>query len=211
MGRQVMVMRSMMIFLLAGFLMNAQQTYTVHFKFTLRNGHKQVEYREFCGEFQILNDEDKRDVTPCENKNIRVKDFYKSKTRTFNAGGQVMYEDLVRKFIHGQDTMLLVLQTDLGKILNYEVEDLEVRPGRYSLKDGIGGKIDFDKAEENYYNYILRRFKSLGELTDNYETSYYYKELNRLRDLYLVPLDDYDEKTIDQLRSYRKKLKRKSK
>ncbi|QHT65450.1 hypothetical protein GXP67_01545 [Rhodocytophaga rosea] len=197
------LLRFALILIISNFLSsvsNGQPSYVVGFQFRLfdNNGHI-VEYENFCKNFKMLGELNRDDQTSCTNSNIPKEHTYNDKTKFYDGSGVVVYNDLLRKFIHRNDTMTLILKTDLGISKPYRIDSLVMKSGIYLITDHNLKSIDFKKAEVDYYNYLLEYVLSIKNQISNYENSGAYIELNRLRKRYGFSLQDYTEKRIGDI------------
>lgn len=179
----------------------AQPSSGIGFHFRLF-GHKgkPVGLNEFCRSYQMLGEGFRNDQTSCTNEYISAKNFYNDRTGFFNGDGSVVYGDLVRTFVYKTDTMTLILETNGGRRTSYTIDSLIIKPGKYYLTERYSKIIDFDLAEVAYYNFTLDHVNRLKEHILNYTDSGAYKELTRLKNKYHIRPDDFEIKTLKDLK-----------
>jgi len=74
-----------------------------------------------------------------------------------------------------------------------------MKHGVYFIKDNSLSYVDFEKSEVDYYNYILDWAKRNKKDFSNYNDMASYREINRLRRKYNIDLNDYEEKSIEDI------------
>lgn len=177
-----------------------QPSYGVGFLFKLFDSQgKSVNYEKFCEEYQMLGELDRNDQTSCHNENLPKEYTFNNKTNFFNGSGMVVYNDLLRKFIHEKDTMTLILITNEGRSLPYKIDSLFIKPGKYVITDHNLKSINFKKAEVDYYNYLLNWVLGIKKQIANYRDSEPYIELCKLKRKYNISIEDYEEKKIKDI------------
>lgn len=177
-----------------------QDSETIGFRFKLfdRQG-KSVNYETFCNEYQMLGENDRNDQTACHNLNLTKEYTYNENTKYFNGSGVVIYNDLMRKFIHKKDTMIVILRTNEGRSRPYNIDSLVIKPGKYRISDLNLKCIDFKKAEVDYYNYLLHWVLGIKKQIANYKDSEAYLELCKLKRKYNISVEDYDDKKMEDI------------
>lgn len=179
----------------------AQPSYSIGFAFKLydRNG-KPVDYERFCNEFKFTRADGTDDQTPCTNENIDRRYFYNDTTMLFLTRESVVYSDSRRKIIHGADTMMLILKGGFS-IKSYTIDSLTIKPGGFIVCDEHLHHIDYCKSGALYYNYFLKEVVDFMQKqdSDRYKDNYFFRELSRLKRIYGIAPDDFDEKTSADL------------
>lgn len=188
--------------LVVSFSTNAysQPSYSVDFTFRLFNEQgKPIDYETFCRDYKLLGVGHRSDQTPCTNEYMRKDSFYNDSTNEFQGGGTIVYNDLVREFIHNKDTMLLILSTNGGDNQSFYVDSLIFKPGKYYIKEKTLNQVDFKNAEVNYYNFVLEWAISLKKTLANYRNTPTWTELKILKKEYNISNDDFEPKTVAQI------------
>jgi hypothetical protein len=157
----------------------------------------QVNYATFCSHYDLLGKNNRDDLTPCTNEVLPPSGFYDSTTSTFDFGGSVIYGHLIRKLVHGQDTMVLRFNSLENAV--FFIDSLVFRAGSFFIKELKKPFLNHHQAAVDYYNLFLYYILSLrGEyhtpLDDQMEA-----ELLRLKVRYGIAFDDDRQKTVEVL------------
>lgn len=177
-----------------------QPSYSVGFNFKFFNANgESIDYDTFCKDYQLLGMGHRNDQTPCTNDYMRKENFYNDSTTEFYGGGTIVYNDLIREFVHKKDTMLLILSTNGGGNQSFRVDSLIFKPGKYYIKQKNLPHVDFEMAEAQYYNFVLRGAMASKKTFADYENSPAWIELNSLKRKYGISPNDFAKKTASQI------------
>lgn len=143
-----------------------QPSYGIEISFRLFNGNKPVDCSAFDDDYTLLTDANKP-LSRESYQNVRQG----AEVGYCKFRGTVVYYDLVRKIVHGRDTMTLYFKNHLDMPgFQYKIDTLDFKKGHYYLSENHISKIDHGKAHIAYREVVLKE-KIIGSI-DNYELFY---------------------------------------
>lgn len=129
-----------------------QPSYSIEISFRLFNGNKPVDCSAFDDDYTLLTDANKP-LSRESYQNVRQG----AEVGYCKFRGDVVYNDLVRKIVHGRDTMTLYFKNHLDRTrFQYKIDTLRFRKGYYYLSDSHVSNIDHGKAHRDYREVVLK-------------------------------------------------------
>lgn len=181
--------------------LQAQPSFGIEVELQLYDEHGLVDYGRFCTEYELYSKGSPYSISPCDNKNIYRPYFYVDSQKLYHFKGTVVYNDFVFQLVRGLDTMEVLVPTLAGQKGKHKIGKLQFAKGWYRLYDSNLDSLDFAKSRSDYFHQFLAQVNFDKSQLSDWQESYYYRQLMRLKEYYGIKESDDEEKDISYFMS----------